>query len=114
MNHAINRPTPITVTCVTIFVVFIFGATSMAWFYGPLTSLYGEWYGPFWIASLLLSLVSLIGFWQMKRWGVYTYIGMFVGGTAVGLVMGIPFTIIGLIVPLAISILGIANLKKMT
>lgn len=114
MNQASNRPTSITVLCVIIFIAFVFGGISLAGFYGLLTSLYGDWYGPFWIATLLLTLVSLVGFWRMKRWGVYIYVGLFVVGTAVGLIMGIPFTLIGVIVPMAISILGIVNLKKMT
>lgn len=96
-----------------MFLAFVFGASSLVTLYGPLTSLYGDWYGPFWIASLIAMAVSLIGYWRMKRWGVYVYIGMFVSGNVVGLIMDIPFTIIGVIVPLAISILGILNLKKM-
>ena len=114
MNQTNNRPTSITILSVIVFITIVFSATSLASLYGTLISLYGDWYGPFWIASLVLTLFSMIGLWSMKKWGVYTYVGMFVVGSLVGLIMDIPFTAAGLVVPIVISILGIVHLKKMT
>jgi len=49
----------------------------------------------------------------MQRWGLYIYVAMFVVGTVVGLMAGIPFTIVGVLVPLVVIAVGITYWKKM-
>ena len=108
-----NRPLAITVICIIGFLGFGLSLFTMPALYGTLTATYGAWYGPFWVASLALTLVSLIGYWLMKKWGVFLYIGTFIAGTAVGVLQGIPFTPLGLVVPLLISALGLVYLRRM-
>ncbi len=108
-----QRPRIITIACIVGFVVFglsLFGLPTM---YTMLTAAYGDWYGPIWLLSLGLTFASLIGYWRMKRWGVLLYVGAFIVGTAVGILLGLPFTIPGVIVPALISALGLAYLRRM-
>ena len=51
------------------------------------------------IVSSLVGLVCMVGFWKMKRWAVYTYIGMFVANQIILLVTGM-WTIASLLLPL--------------
>ena len=106
---------PLTITIVCIIGILAFGLTlfTVPALYNTLTATYGAWYGPFWLASLALTLASLIGYWLMKKWGVFLYIGTFIAGTAVGLLQGIPFTPLGVVVPLLISALGLFYLRRM-
>ena len=108
-----NRPLAITIICIIGFLGFGLSLFTMPALYGTLTATYGAWYGPFWVASLALTLVSLIGYWLMKKWGVFLYIGTFIAGSVVGVLQGIPFTALGLAVPLLISVLGLVYLRRM-
>lgn len=108
-----QRPTLITVVCIIAFVSFLLGVLAMPSIYGRLTATYGAWYGPVWIASLCLSVAALIGYWMMKRWGVYLYTAAFLGGTILGVVKGMPFTLLGVVVPIGVCAVGFLNLKKM-
>ena len=109
-----NRPLAITIVCIIGFLAFGLSLFTVPTLYGALTATYGAWYGPFWVASLALSLVSLIGFWLMKKWGVFLYIGMFIAGSVVGVLQGIPFTPLGIVVPLLISALGLFYLRRLS
>ena len=109
-----KRPLAITIVCVIGFLAFGLSLFTVPTLYGALTATYGAWYGPFWLASLALTLASLIGYWLMKKWGVFLYIGTFIAGAAVGVLQGIPFTLLGLVVPLLVSVLGLVYLRRMT
>ena len=108
-----QRPTLITVVCIIGFVSFGLAAFAVPSFYGRLTATYGAWYGPVWVASLCLTVAALIGYWMMKKWGVYLYTVAFLAGTILGVVKGIPFTLLGVVVPIGICAIGFLNLKKM-
>lgn len=109
-----KRPTVITVVCVIGFAAFAVNVFYVSSLYPLMTATYGDWYGPVWVISLGLTVTALIGYWMMKRWGVFLYAGGFLVGTIVGLVSGIPFTLIGVLVPTGISLVGFVNFKKMT
>ena len=66
-----QRPLAITVVCIIGFLVFGLSLFTVPALYGALIATYGAWYGPFWLASLALTLASLIGYWLMKKWGVF-------------------------------------------
>ena len=63
---------------------------------------------------LVLSVASLIGYWRMKKWGVFLYIGTAVTSMMLGLQQGLPFTWVGLAAPLLVSMLGLVYLRRMT
>jgi hypothetical protein len=108
-----QRPMIITISCTIGFVVFGLSTLTIPSMYGMITAAYGDWYGPVWLLFLGLTLASLIGYWRMKRWGVFLYVGAFIVGTAAGILLGLPFTIPGVIVPALISALGLAYLRRM-
>jgi hypothetical protein len=75
---------------------------------------FGSWYVPVWIASLVGTVLCLVGYWRMQRWGVYLYTAMFVVLTSIGLIAGLPFTMAGVLVPLLIIGVGFVYLRRMT
>jgi len=82
-------------------------------FYKTLIDTFGIFFIIILFSSLVLTLGSLTGYWLMKKWGVYIYIGTFVVGTIGGILKGLPFTITGIVVPVFISTIGLIYLRKM-
>ncbi len=68
---------------------------------------------PITLFMTLLGLIGLVGYWKMRKWGVYVYTTMAVLSIGYGLIVGIS-GILGYIIPLVIIVVGFANLKKMT
>ena len=68
------------------------------------------------IANLLsiLSLAGLIGYWKMRKWGVYIYTAAIIINYIYGFIIGISTNSLSFIVPFMIICAGFANLKKMT
>ncbi|RIK34798.1 MAG: hypothetical protein DCC55_32315 [Chloroflexi bacterium] len=108
-----DRPLSITIVCIIGFVAFGLSVFSVPMMYGTITAAYGVWFGPIWLVSLAVTLASLIGYWQMKKWGVYLYLAAFISGTVMGILFGLPFTVVGVVAPLLISALGLAYLRRM-
>jgi hypothetical protein len=108
-----NRPASITVVCIIGFLSFGLSLLAIPSLLGRTASTYGPGYVPFWLISVTLTVVSLIGMWKMRRWGVYLYAGLFALGVVVGLVFKLPFTVLGVVVPLAIIGLGFAHIRDM-
>jgi hypothetical protein len=110
-----KRPTIITVFCVIGFigVPFVFGGLLIPSARELLIQQYGFSFVPITVLSSLLGLIGLIGYWKMRKWGVYFYSAMAIISIGYGLIVGIP-GILGYILPLVILGLGFANLKKMT
>ena len=117
ISESRKRPTIITVFCVIGFISgFIsLGLTLLSSrdFNGFSVETYGAWYMPFVVVNMILYLVSVVGYWKMRKWGVYLYTALFAIGTIVGVVAGVPFTILGVIVPIAVIIIGFTYLKGM-
>lgn len=109
-----KRPLAITIICLIAFLALGVSLFMLPSLYRTLTTTYASWYGPVWLASLALSVVSLIGYWRMKKWGVFLYILTAVGSTVIGLQQGLPFTWLNLAAPLLVSILGLVYLRRMT
>lgn len=74
---------------------------------------YGAWYVGMWFASLIATAALAISYWRMERWGLYVYSGMFVVGTIVGLLTNLPFTVLGVLIPLMIIAVGFAYFSKL-
>lgn len=108
-----RRPVLITILC-----VLAIGATVISF---PLlayrASLVAERQGVGYAIQLALSLhatvISLIGYWKMRRWGVYLYTAAFVLGSGWGLATGASFTIAGVVTPLGIIALGLCYIRRM-
>ena len=107
------RPILITIICVIGIGAVLLSLPAIPRMATVLRESYGAWYVVVWVISLLITVVSLVGYWLMRRWGVYLYVTTFVAGTALGLAAGLPFTLPSVIVPLAISAIGAAYFRRM-
>lgn len=63
---------------------------------------YGKWFTPYFLASKLLTLTSFLGLWFMHRWGVYLYVALYIVGQTSGYFLGMPITLLGMVVPIVI------------
>lgn len=108
-----GRPVLITVICVIGFGSVLLALPAIPRMVSVLGESYGAWYVPVWIGSLALTFISLVGYWLMRRWGVYLYVAAFLAGTVLGIVAGLPFTVQGIIVPVAVSVIGAVYLRQM-
>lgn len=108
-----DRPLPITALCVLVGVALLATLVRVPVVVPALIAAYGAWYIAVWGGSLVALGAAAIGYWRMRRWGVYVYAAAFVVGTTIGLAAGIPFTTAGVLVPLAIIALGAAYLPRM-
>ncbi len=61
----------------------------------------------------IVGLISYLGLWQMKKWGVYTYFGMTAASQIIAIEAGI-WNIFSLILPAIIIFFAFKNLLKMT
>ena len=112
-----KRPTALTVICIIFFVTAGFGVLMIPFVLPKLNAVYGSWYGPYFLISFVLTVISMIGIWRMKKWGLYLYLVLFLVGIIIGIVAKVHFTLptlLGVIVPIVIIAVGLANLKKMT
>lgn len=72
------RPLPITILCLILFIAIVLGLISVL---GSLSLGIFSAGRILWILiANLITLVSVIGLWQMKRWGVYLYLGGYLVG----------------------------------
>ncbi|MFH1170450.1 MAG: hypothetical protein V1704_02735 [Candidatus Vogelbacteria bacterium] len=110
----INRPTIITIICVFGFVavLFILSSLFMSSARLEITQQYGSTFLPITIFTTLLGLIGLVGYWKMRKWGVYFYTAMVVVSITHGLIVGIS-GIQSYIGPLVIVLVGLINLERM-
>ena len=110
-----KRPKLITVFCVLGFigVPFVLGGLFIPTARDLIIQQYGSSFVPITLFTTLLGFIGLVGYWKMRKWGVYVYTTMAVLSIGYGLIVGIP-GILGYILPLVIVAVGFANLKKMT
>ena len=108
-----ERPLAITIFCIIGIGILVVSLLAIPTVATLLTEKVGAWYAPFLIVSFLITLACFIGYWMMKRWGVYLYTAIFAIGTAVSVFFGLPISLPGLIVPVLVIILGFAYIKRM-
>jgi hypothetical protein len=109
-----KRPILISALCIFGFLSFLF---SMSWFFIPfarnsMIQAYGVVFVPVSLLIYILGLIGFIGYWKMKKWGVYTYTTMAVLSIGYSLILGISGIYIYLF-PIVTVAVGFANLKKM-
>lgn len=108
-----HRPLLITILCIVVISVTVISFPLMLY----RASIMAERLGVGYAISLSLSIhamvISMVGYWKMRRWGVYLYLAAFVLGTIWGLVQGLPFTIASVVVPLGVIALGFSYLRRM-
>lgn len=108
-NPLSKRPFAMTAICVlsgmgivfTIPLIFSETATSI-----------GAWYPPFLAASSAVGAACTVGFWLMRKWAVYLYAGFLCLTQIVLLAMGV-WSIVALLIPLAVVIIGFIYLPRM-
>ena len=110
MNATSSRPIAITVICVIGFLGLI---PSFLLIFSPITSSIGAWYPPYLALASIVGLVSFIGMWLMKKWGVYAYTG-FTSLTQIVLLAKGVWSPPALLIPFIVIVIGFSNLKKMS
>ncbi len=66
-----------------------------------------------WVIPFVVTAVCLLGFWNMRRWGVALYVPCIVGEIIVAAVGLLPIAIIAIVLQSLISLVGIANYGRM-
>jgi len=110
---ASNRPLVITIICVLGFIGVAIGVPALLALLasGAVTGLPG-WYLPYLGVTLIVGLISLIGLWQMKKWGALLYAAMFVINQCILFATGL-WSPGALIIPLIVTVLALSQLPKM-
>jgi hypothetical protein len=72
----------------------------------------GAWYPPFLAISAAVGAACTVGFWLMRKWAVYVYAGLLCLTQIVLLAMGV-WSIVALLIPLAVVIIGFIYLPRM-
>ncbi|SRR5216684_6572167 len=110
-----KRPTLITVLCIIGFigVPVVLAALVIPTARDLLIQQYGVPFVPITLFLGVLGFAGLVGYWKMRKWGVYLYTTMAVLSIGYGLIVGISANL-GYILPLVIVAVGFANLKTMT
>ena len=103
-----NRPLIITIICIINFVGF-FAAIPLI-FSGRASEI-GSLYPPYLGFGTLVGLVSLIGFWMMRLWGLYLYCALVVLNQIVFMVMHVWTP--AMFLPLVIIIIGFCYRARM-
>ena len=104
-----KRPVIITVICILGCLGLLFIIPII---FSGYASQIAPWYPAFLGFSVILGIISLIGFWMMRVWGLYLYCLNFVIGEIVLAVTGL-WTIGSLIWPLVIVIIGFSYRGRM-
>ena len=106
---SIKRPKLITIVCIFGFVIM---SPFLFMLYINLENFYLigiRWIIPF---IILFGFVGLVGYWKMRKWGVYVYTAMAIISISYMLVRGSPDIYIHIFSLLIVGA-GFANLKKM-
>lgn len=112
MSHTIitqKRPISITLICI---VGFIGAVLVIPVIFSPIAEQVGAWYPPYLGFTALAGLISLIGLWLMRKWGVYFYTALTILNQIVTLVMGV-WNFMVLLVPLIIVVISWLHVSKM-
>jgi hypothetical protein len=80
--------------------------------FGPTTDADAPGFGPLNWIFLLLAALGCVGYWKMRRWGVYTYTAMVVLSTAYDLAIEVPFGV-AYLTPVAICAIGWLYFRRM-
>jgi Na+/melibiose symporter-like transporter len=106
-----NRP--ISITLISIFLVVGPLLLFYSFFRGTLLQGQSTGFITYFMAVSLVSIVSGIGFWLMKKWAVYTYLVLTVITQVVLLWMG-RWNLFSLLLAAIVLFFGYRNLSKMS
>ena len=104
-----KRPIAMTAICVVSGLGILF---TIPLIFSEAAASIGAWYPPFLAASAAVGAVCTVGFWLMHRWAVYLYTGVLCLTQIVLLAMG-SWSIVGLLIPLVVVIIGFIYLPRM-
>jgi len=114
-----KRPGVITAVCIVGFITLAFVLSGL--FIPSVREPVIQKYGFFsFILSVpfpvLLALIGLVGYWKMRKWGVYVYTAMVVFSIGIGFIQGggLGAAVGNNIFPAFIIGIGFAYLKRMT
>ncbi|MFL5729314.1 MAG: hypothetical protein ACJ75J_07485 [Cytophagaceae bacterium] len=103
-----DRPWPITVICVLIFI----GSIVNIWILlSGFAKQIADWYPPYLAFSFVIGIACLIGFFRMQKWAVYLYTGVFVLNEVVVLSTGL-WTVLSLL-PLIVIVILFSYMDRM-
>ncbi|NNG14680.1 MAG: hypothetical protein HKM22_05920 [Gammaproteobacteria bacterium] len=106
MNN-ISRAAPISAICFIWVLLTVFQLYQLFLIAAELPT----WSKLYIIGIATTSLIAIAGIWQMKKWGLMLFIGMFVLNQAVALVQG-QWHINTLLLPLLVIAVAIAHIKQ--
>jgi hypothetical protein len=112
-SHPANkRPLIITIICIIGFISFGGGLLNTALHYSTFAAAIGSWYPPYDICTTILALISFIGLWQMRLWGLYLYLALVIMIQIVTIAIHSwsPFVVI---IPIVIIVIGFSYRSRM-
>jgi hypothetical protein len=66
------------------------------------------------VIPFTLGLIGFIGYWRMRRWGVYFYSAMFIVSILLRLIFSEPISLLSALIPLGIIGVGFIYFNRMT
>lgn len=103
------RPTAITVICV---LGFIGALIVISLIFSNLAARVGDWYPPYLGLSAVTGFISMLGFWNMKKWAVFLYAGFTCLNQIVMMATG-TWSPIAIIVPAIVIAVTVSHINKM-
>lgn len=104
-----KRPGVITAVCI---IGFIGVAFTIPMIFSDFAKSTGDWYPPYLAFSAIIGLVSMIGLWKMKKWGVIVYAALVALSQIVLLATGL-WNILALILPAILIAIVFSQFSKM-
>lgn len=104
-----DRPGPINAICIiwTLLIGYSLFNLSNA----NLTAM-PEWFNVYYLALSVGQLIAIIGYWQMRKWGVLLFTSMIVVEQAT-LITFVGFTPLSLFLPLIVLMVGMVHYNEM-
>lgn len=115
-RRATKRPLVISIICILQFIVVplvILALLSLHDSRVHFTQLYGKAYVPITVFLSFVGLIAFIGYWKMKKWGVYLLSAVAACTMVYSAFLEI-YGILEYLLPVAAVLIGFAYLKRMT
>jgi hypothetical protein len=116
-----KRPALISVICVFVFLCapLLLAGFAIPSVHEQVVQLYGPVYAGWFLLSMVFGLIPFVGYWRMRKWGVWLYAAWQAVNTILALAGAFPIPInalwaVGHVVPLFVLGVGFWNLRKMT
>lgn len=112
----VKRPAIITGLCMVGFLgcVVVFLALLLPSTRNEGVKRYGSWFPLLTGFFDLIGLLALIGYWKMRKWGVYLYLVLTLAGLVYAIFADVRVSIVNYLLPVALIVAGFAYLKRMT